>query len=585
MKKMMLMLLAGLWMRGGVAEVSEIPRLPVREITVFKDGHAFVRQQGEVPLSETGEVVLNHLPAPVLGTFWPYSLDARVRLRSVTAGQRRVIRSVTPLTLREMVEANPGAEVLVREMSQTSYQAVLIGFPERSAAEREARVPDGAGDLLPEKGDMLLLRTTDGVRALPFSRIQDLTFLNPPGTDLAVPEIVPLLTLKMEGREEALPPRAEVGFLYLQRGIRWIPHYRITLDGKGQARIQLQATLLNELTDLEDVTCNLVIGVPTFTFKETTDPMALQSTLANLSAFFRDGGGQGAHGGHAYLSNAIMTQVPRMGEYRAPGGGAAAGGGEPLPESLTGEGVEDLHVFTVAGITLRKGERMVFPITEFTVPYEDVFVLNLPLGPPAPVWRSFRQQQRDELAQLLAHPTVMHKVRLRNRSEHPFTTAPALLFLEDQLLAQGMMTYTSRGGSVDVAVTAAINIQQRVQDTELEREPNAERWRNIHLVRVDLEGAITLTNHRREAVQVEVTRHIFGNVREADHEGRVRRISLLGEMDVPFSGSATMPQWWSWWSWPDWWAHFNGISRIDWSPRLAPGEEIILSYKWEYYWN
>ena len=38
--------------------------------------------------------------------------------------------------------------------------------------------------------------------------------------------------------------------MYVQKGLRWIPGYRSTLDGKGKAAIKLQATLVNELTDL-----------------------------------------------------------------------------------------------------------------------------------------------------------------------------------------------------------------------------------------------------------------------------------------------------------------------------------------------
>lgn len=558
--------------------LTEIPRLPVREITVFKDGHAFVRQEGEIPINRRGEAILDHLPAPVLGTFWPYSATPGLQLRSVTAGHRRVTRSVTPLTLREMIEANPGAQVLVREAGQPVFHATLLGIQQRSAEEQEANAAPGSGDLLPVKGELLLLRTAEGFRALPLGRIQDLTFLAPPENAVEIAEISPVLTLRLDAAGEALPERAEVGFLYLQRGIRWIPHYRVTLDGAGQARVELQATLLNELVDLEEVDCNLVIGVPSFFFRETTDPIALQAAMAQLSPYFRDGGGT------AYLSNALMTQTVRMGEHRGHSA-AAPPAGEPLPESLSGGDAEDLYVFRVRGLTLRKGERMVFPVATFTVPYEDVYVLNLPLSPPAPVWRNFDRRQRDDLARLLASPTVTHKVRLRNLSEHPFTTAPALIFLEQQPLAQGLMTYTSKGASVDLEVTAAINLPQTVQETETERTPNAERWRNLQLTRVDLTGEIRITNHRREPVTVEVTRHVFGNVLDAGQEGRVRRISLMGETDVPFGGQGSLPHWWSWWSWPDWWAHFNGISRIDWSPTLAPGEQLILSYTWQYFWN
>ena len=71
---------------------------------------------------------------------------------------------------------------------------------------------------------------------------------------------------------------------YLQKGVRWIPSYKLELDGQGKAVVKLQATIINELADLEDVSLNLVVGVPTFTFKDTLDPMSLQQSLAQLSS-------------------------------------------------------------------------------------------------------------------------------------------------------------------------------------------------------------------------------------------------------------------------------------------------------------
>src|SRR5664279_5472913 len=55
------------------APLSTFGKLPIKEITVFKDGHAFVAHEGEMPTDEHGNVVMDYLPAPVVGTFWPYS--------------------------------------------------------------------------------------------------------------------------------------------------------------------------------------------------------------------------------------------------------------------------------------------------------------------------------------------------------------------------------------------------------------------------------------------------------------------------------------------------------------------------------
>src|SRR3954468_24709752 len=72
------------------AALSALGRIPVKEITVFKDGHVFVAHEGSMPVDAGGQVLMDYLPTPVIGTFWPYSADKSVRLQEVVASRRRV---------------------------------------------------------------------------------------------------------------------------------------------------------------------------------------------------------------------------------------------------------------------------------------------------------------------------------------------------------------------------------------------------------------------------------------------------------------------------------------------------------------
>src|SRR5687768_5972741 len=91
--------------------LTALAKMPVKEVTVFKDGHAFLLHSGQMPTDVRGNVLLDALPQPVLGTFWPYSSDKNVKLVSVTASQRKVKLERTALTMRELIEANVGASV------------------------------------------------------------------------------------------------------------------------------------------------------------------------------------------------------------------------------------------------------------------------------------------------------------------------------------------------------------------------------------------------------------------------------------------------------------------------------------------
>jgi hypothetical protein len=237
--------------------------------------------------------------------------------------------------------------------------------------------------------------------------------------------------------------------------------------------VKLQATLLNELADLEDVSVNLVVGVPTFAFKGSLDPMALQQALAPLSQYFQPEGGRNSPLATQF-SNALMSQqIAAMNDYRAAPGPEL--GGELGPEIGEANRSEDLFVFTVPHVSLKRGERMVLTVAEFSLPYQDVFTLELPFGPPPEVRASLNNEQQRELARLFSTPKVMHKLRLTNSSKYPLTTAPALIVRGGQVLAQGLMTYTSTGADVDLPITTAVDFQVKKNDMEAKRTPDAVR--------------------------------------------------------------------------------------------------------------
>ncbi|MCL5098308.1 MAG: hypothetical protein M1608_12440 [Candidatus Omnitrophica bacterium] len=562
-------------------------RLPVKEATVFKDGHAFVLREGRLPVNADGQVMMDDLPRPIIGTFWAYSKESNAKLASVVAGRKKMSIERTALTLRELVEANLGADAIVTETNNLSYPCTLIGFPTRSSKELMATSPPGADERLPQKGNLVLLKTAEGIKAIPFDQIRDITFKQPLHAKTAQEEFRDFLTLKLDWSGQPPDPTAELGLVYLQKGLRWIPGYKVDLDGQGHAHLRLQATVLNELTDLEDVTLQLVIGVPTFYFKDTLDPMAIQETAAQLSAFFQEGRDrQNRQSALAsQFSNAFMaqTQAARMGDFRGGAIEGESGSGPEFPESARNE---DLFVFTVRNVTLKQGERMVLPIAECTVPYEDVFVLDLPFAPPPEMARNLNNQQQADMARLFTAPKVMHKARLMNQSNYPFTTAPALILRQGQVIAQGMMTYTAIGASSDLTLTAAVDLQVNKTDNETGRTPNAFQLNGDQYMRVDLAGEVRVTNHRPRSVKLEVTRYVLGHVDTADHDGQVKMSNVFESRDfLPIGGYDSGPYWWNWFSWPWWWHHVNGVGSITWQLHLDPSQETGLGYTWHYYWR
>lgn len=553
-------------------------QMPVKEVTIFKDGHAFVVHQGRVSTEDRGLVVLDRLPAPVLGTFWPYSAERDVKLTAVTASRRRVSGQETAIDLRGLLEANIGAAVDLVDVDGRTISGRIQGLPVRPVDELTATDATPERDLLATRGNVVLLETGQGVLALPLDRVRSASFKNAPAARYPSESFRNLLTLAFAWPGGRPRPEIEVGMAYVQKGLRWIPSYRVTLDGSGKARVQLQATLVNELVDLENVTANLVVGVPTFAFKETVDPMALQESVARLGGYF----GSGSASGYA-LSNAIMSQTAggRGGRQEFDDVSRVDASAPDLGPEVTGsEKDEDLFVFTVKGVTLRKGERMVLPVAEYELGYRDVYVLDLPFAPPMEVRANANDAQQRELARLLGAPRFMHVLRLKNDAREPLTTAPALIASGDRVLGQGLMNYTAPGGECDLSLTTAVDLKVTKADTETDRVPNAFTSDGSSYLRVDLKGSIAIVNQRDQPVDIEVRRSILGHADTAGQAGRVEMVNAYEQADA-----VAQPPWWGWYGWPGWWGAVNGAGQFRWKARIDAGQSLALTYTWHYFWR
>jgi hypothetical protein len=522
------------------------PALPIREVTVFKDGHALVLHEGEMPVGDAGDVVIDGLPAPVMGSFWPYSADPAATLSGVVAGRQNVRVERDALTIPDLLQANKGAQLTVVLKSRDTCTGTLLGL----------------------NGALALVKTLEGLRPIPLESIDQVTLRDRSETRLSEDVSRPALTLRLDWGARERPKAARVGMMYLQKGLRWIPSYRIEIDGKGQASVQLKATLINELADLDNVEAHLVVGVPSFLFKDTPDPISLQRAVAALSRHFQ------ADSQTAYaFGNAVYSQQLRSGESRAP---AAPDPAEPPGADGSGE---DVYVYPVKRISLKKGECLVLPVAEFKVEYKDVFAVEIPMTPPREAQAQGSGRPPTELERLFQTPKAMHKIRLTNKTAAPITTAPALILQGGRLLAQGLTTYTSPGGTSDVEITAALDLQVRKTETEKERIPNALQWQGNTYRQVALEGKICLTNYRKVPVEIEVSRVVLGDAVLPAAGGSIEKINLMEDS----RGAEHLPYYSWYWSW--WWNQINPISRISWKVKVEPGKSTDLLYSWSYYWH
>jgi len=543
-------------------------KLPVKEVTIFKDGHSFVLHEGSAQTNENGNVVLDELPKPIMGTFWAYSADSKNKLECVISSRDEVDVEKSAMSVEDLLKSNIGNEILLRDSySGHPYQAQIV-----RVLEEETPPANTNGSKI------VLLKIREGIKALPVGQIQNITFLEDPNDSVKRKVTKETMTLKLDrGSQEACSP-AQVGMAYIQKGLRWIPSYRVEIDGKGNAVIKLQGTIINELSDLDDVSAHLVIGVPCFAFQDTPDPISFQETIAQLSGHFRPNS-RTAYGFH----NAIMSQSAAVSSYEMSRVGNERENTIDLGPELKGMKTnEDLFVFHLDHITLKKGQRMVVPIAEYALSYTDIYTVDINFSPPLEMRRNFNTDQHLKLARLFHAPKAVHKIRLKNDTQYPLTTAPATIFKDGQVLAQGMMTYTSIGGIGDLEITTAVNIKVEKSDQQTAATPNAVNWNGSSFTKVDMAGIVKLTNYSDKTITLFVKRSVLGNMDDATQNGTVKQ---LGHGYDGFAFEGGVPFWWNWCSWPWWWYHFNSIGQTDWEMELDPKEEIKLEYTWHYYWN
>jgi len=558
-----------------------LARMPVKEVTVFKDGHAFLLHEGEMPVDDAGNVVMDYLPTPVLGTFWPFSVEKTAKLTAVVASKRKALVPRTSITIADLIAANTGADVHIEELMGSGWDEKIValdgklqGVLTRSSEELEETSPPNSGEMLPQRSNLALIKTASGVQVVPVERIHGLSFKGEYHSKLAETEFRNLLNLKLKWAGKP-GKTADVGMIYLQRGLRWIPNYKVNLHADGTADVKLQATLINDLTDLSDVTTHLVIGVPSFQFAGETDPIALDQVLTQVSAQM------GGSYQRQMLSNAIMAQAPSLqGATNGTIGPDDEASSAAGPEVTDSSKSEDLFVYTAKHVTLRKGQRMVLPVAEFTLKYKDVYTLEIPFVPPPEVRMTYRAPD-SELAKILSEPKVMHSVRLSNQSAYPLTTAPALLLKDDQLISQAMMPYTGINGQSDLKLTTAVDITVKRTESETKRTPDAVHMQDDTFGRVDLTGSIKLTNLKTKAVEVEVKRLVLGKIASADHDGKTVLINAFEDSRA----AQSRPAWWSWYDWPSWWHRVNSIGQATWTVTLAPEKPVELHYGWYYFWR
>lgn len=565
--------------------------IKMQRVIVFKDGYSLIIKRATATTDKDGEVFTDDVPdAAVLGSFW--AVPDEGRLVSMLAGWKstkdtdeKQMPCTQPI---EILLANKGKQAKIELNDKTLYsgviQEVLVDRTETplapaqlefldlvSAVAKPKALTSKVARLLPTPttsehtltavtGANFILRTDEGDVLLPVGQVRSVMtkeMKTTLGRTLTTSKKTKRLSFKFEGAEK----KQAMTIMYFRPGIRWIPTYRVSLNGKKEgdkkaekhtANVLLQAELLNEAEDLEDVPVDIVVGVPNFRFKGTPSPLVLEATMRNLLAE----AAPDIMGNQSQLSNAMYSQ--RSAEFRR---NQAQGQPEnaavvPLPGELTAGGAQDLFVYNLPKISLGKSERIAVPIFSTEVPYKDIYTWDVHLTKQDNAAAPSGSGHQSPL--VLAKNEVWHQIVLTNNTNLPWTTGAAMIMQGNQPLAQELLTYTPPKDEVRVPVTVSVDTRGTLTEKEVGRELKSLQWDGYNYARIEKELKLDLCNNKAIEIDAEITLKVGGKVDKASDDGEV----VLGGFNAA--------------DWVQYQGHpaVNNSSQVTWKGHLKPGDKL-----------
>lgn len=488
----------------------------VKRVAVFKNGYVFTYREGPATPVD-GWAYTTDVPIGVMGTVWGYSTSPQARVMQLLASEADKKEANRVANLEELLFVNEGSRIRIKsqysdKILEGTYvilnprRTFMVGLSPELVRETGAeRVSSGESDIA--------VTTETGVTVIRASNIALLEFVGQPRWDKLVTSKENRLALKTDN----VPAGQSVvlGIAALERGIRWIPAYRIELKGEPvtEAKLELEAMVINELTDISDAEFYFVVGVPHFLYKDLISPLSMRETFAGVSSYFNVSQNQ--------YSNAIMTQS-RAGEMAGASTGQDSVGNATVPDeqSLPAMSADELYLYRSDQIALKKGERASLRLFSLTVPCHEVFEWTVPDGTSD----EFSSGSFTNLAN-----GIWRSIKLKNETGMPWTTAPALTFRDWKPLGQDIMAFTPVGIETTVRVTPATEVlgtykveeKSRVRQVVKPPKPDGTGGEVYDLI--TLEGTIKLRNVKKLPVDVIITRRVSGSVTQASDGGVISR--------------------------------------------------------------
>ena len=535
----------------------------MHHVALFKNGLGFFIAEGTLPQA-AGPVVMGPFPATSHGTFW-IAYPADVKVESLLAKETTVKEPLDALNIAELLKANIGKKVRIYlpayspQEKERVIEGILTYFPkEREPIKIDPYVPGRPAvqqpySIGPIQPQLVLIQTPTGTVAIdPFS-VRNVEF---PEGNISRSFDRETKAVQLHVRLETPAAGKILTASYLAKGITWAPSYIVDISDPKTARISAKAEIVNEASDLDSVDVSLVTGFPNLLFADVASPLAFKE---NLAEFLRSlAKGQTEVGDRRY---GVTTQnVMYLGDINNPAAAMAGYGGGGYPEqpampayraAAAGQTAEDLFLYPLKSVSLKKGEVGYFPLFTESVPYKHIYQWQVR---DSIVQEGYSEPRRQpELPEV-----VWHSLKLQNATKVPWTTASAETVQNDQILGQDSLTYTPVGGEATLRITQAVSVKAEQTELETARDRNATQFYGRRYDLVTIEGKLSVENFLDKAITLEIIKTLSGEVKSSSPEAKVEKISR-GLRGV------------------------NPVSKLTWTTELGAGKRHEATYTYTVY--
>ncbi len=531
------------------ADTNMVPR--IERLALFKNGLGYATAVATLP-DRVSRVRLGQLPVPSYGTFW-VGYPKSVKVRSLTTAMETVDEVGPVSSLEQLLRLNPGRKVVLHLAGATANDPnVVQGIVQPMATNPAPPEPPSpyfmdfrrptdrsyysAFSTAPQTG-ILLVKTDNGMIAVAPGAVQRADFA---GGDLICVTTNQLKrpAIRMELEQPAGGEKVAVS--YLARGITWVPSYRIDLSDEKSARFSAQAQIINEMADIEGADVDLVTGFPNIQFGELPNPVAMSQNLADFLRSLAAGRAEGGDRGYLLQQQSLALNT-------------AAYDAIPLPAYSTaalGQKAEDLFLYPLRKVSLKKGETATLPLFTTDMPYRHLYT-----------WKIGDQLEGDTSRPRgdgRSAEEVWHVCRLVNSAKMPLTTAVAEFVNDGQFVGQDTCFYTAAGAETSIRINRAMNVQAEQAEVEVERKRNAATFNNWSHDLVKLTGELKVRNRLDKDIEVEISKELSGEVLEKSENAK----------DVQTARGLKQ---------------INPKHILTWQQGLKAGEELKITYAYQLY--